>query len=83
MADQTPKPKQKRPSLPRPRGAQRPIYGKPQKKTKDSITVMVSLHPDSAAAVMDLVARHNISRGGAAHHLIRFGAGLPPLPPLD
>jgi hypothetical protein len=26
--------------------------------------------------------RHNLSASGAAHHLMRLGAGLAPLPPL-
>jgi hypothetical protein len=43
----------------------------------------VTLREDAAAAVLDLVTRHRLSRSGAAHHLIRLGAGLKPLPPLD
>jgi hypothetical protein len=30
-----------------------------------------------------LLQRHNLSASGAAHHLMRLGAGLAPLPPLD
>jgi hypothetical protein len=47
------------------------------------VVVMVSLRADSAAAVLDLVERHQLSRSGAAHHLIRLGAGLDPLSPLN
>ena len=87
MADQTPNPKPRRPSLPAPDGPTvnygRRIYGKGQKRAEGTVVVMVTLRQDSAAAVMDLVARHNISRGGAAHHLIRLGAGLKPLRPLN
>jgi hypothetical protein len=87
MADQTPKPRPRRPSLPVPNGPTvnygRPVYGKGQKRAKGTVVVMVSLRQDSAAAVLKLVDRHNISRGGAAHHLIRLGAGLKPLHPLD
>ena len=30
-----------------------------------------------------LVKRHGLSRSGAVHHLVRLGAGLDPLPPLN
>jgi hypothetical protein len=30
----------------------------------------------------ELMERHNLSASGAAHHLMRLGAGLAPLPPL-
>ena len=87
MADQTPNPKPRRPSLPAPASPYttygRPVYGKQQQPAEDSIVVSVSLRSDSAAAVLDLVTRHRLSRSGAAHHLIRLGAGLPPLPPLE
>ena len=87
MADQAPKSKPRRPSLPTPDGPPttygRPVYGKQQQPAEDSIVVSGSLRSDAAAAVLDLVTRHRLSRSGAAHHLIRLGAGLPPLPPLD
>jgi hypothetical protein len=44
---------------------------------------MVTLRPDAATAVLKLAKKHRLSRAGAAHHLIRLGAGLKPLPPLD
>jgi hypothetical protein len=44
---------------------------------------MVTLRSDSATAVLNLAKKHRLSRAGAAHHLIRLGAGLKPLPPLD
>ena len=47
------------------------------------MTVMVALAADAAAAVQQLVAQHGLSRSGACHHLVRLGAGLAPLPPLD
>lgn len=47
------------------------------------MVVMVSLAPDAAGVVMHLVKKHNITKSGAAHHLLRLGAGLAPLPPLD
>lgn len=87
MADQTSKSKPRRPSLPAPDGPTvnygRRIYGKGQKRAEGTVVVMVTLRQDSAAAVLKLVQRHNISRGGAAHHLIRLGAGLKPLRPLN
>lgn len=87
QADQTPKRKHRRPSLPAPASSPttygRPVYGRRQEPAKGSIVVVVTLRKDAAAAVLDLVIRHGLSRSGAAHHLIRLGAGLKPLPPLD
>jgi hypothetical protein len=87
MADQTPESKSRRRSLPAPDGPTvnygRRVYGRGQKRAEGTLVVMVTLRQDSAAAVLKLVQRHNISRGGAAHHLIRIGAGLKPLRPLD
>jgi len=87
QADQTPGRKHRRPSLPAPASPPttygRPVYGQRQKPAEGSIVVTVTLRQDAAAAVLDLVTRHGLSRSGAAHHLIRLGAGLKPLPPLD
>ena len=87
MADQTPKPKPRRPSLPAPDGPTvaygRRIYGKGQKRAEGTVVVMVTLRQDSAAAVLKLVQRHKLSRASAAHHLIRLGAGLKPRRPLN
>jgi hypothetical protein len=47
------------------------------------MTVMVTLRSDAATAVLKLAKKHRLSRAGAAHHLIRLGAGLKPLSPLD
>ena len=58
-------------------------YGRRRARAEQCLTVMVSLAPDAAAAVRQLITRHGISRSGAVHHLVRLGAGLPPLPPLD
>lgn len=58
-------------------------YGRRRARAEQCLTVMVSLAPDAAAAVRQLIATHGISRSGAVHHLVRLGAGLPPLPPLD
>jgi hypothetical protein len=87
MADQTPKLKPRRPSLPAPDGPTvnygRRVYGKAQKRAEATVTVMVTLRSDSATAVLRLAKKHRLSRAGATHHLIRLGAGLKPLPPLD
>jgi hypothetical protein len=85
--DQTPKPKTRRPSLPAPDGPTvnygRRVYGRAQKRAEATLTVMVTLRSDSAGAVLKLARKHRLSRAGAAHHLIRLGAGLKPLPPLN
>jgi hypothetical protein len=87
QADQTPERKPRRPSLPAPASPPttygRPVYGRRQQPAESSIVVVVTLRQDAAAAVLDLVTCHGLSRSGAAHHLIRVGAGLKPLPPLD
>ena len=81
-----PEPHRRRPrrsALPAGGNGNRRTYGRPQRLGAGAVVVMVSLRPDAAAAVLDLVRRHNLSRSGAAHHLIRLGAGLDPLPPLN
>ena len=91
MANQAPKskpkPKPRRPSLPAGAGPAitygRPIYGQSQKPVLRTIVVTVTLPLDAAVAVLDLVERHRLSRSSAVHHLVRLGAGLSPLPPLD
>jgi len=40
---------------------------------------MTTLRPDAYQAVVDVMAAHNLSASGAVHHLVRLGAGLPPL----
>ena len=65
------------PVRPIPYGRRRPEPAQP------GMTVMVALAADAAAAVQQLVAQHGLSRSGACHHLVRLGAGLAPLPPLD
>ena len=53
-------------------------YGRP-KRHKPSTHVMTVLHPDALAAVTAVMAKHQLSRSGAIHHLVRLGAGLSPL----
>lgn len=71
QTDQTPEP-------------ERPMaYGRRRRRAEGAMVVMVSLAPDAAGVVMHLVNKHGISRSGACHHLLRLGAGLAPLSPLD
>jgi hypothetical protein len=87
MADQAPESKPRGRSLPAPDGPTvsygRRVYGKAQTRAEATLTVVVTLRSDSAAAVLKLAKNHRLSRAGATHHLIRLGAGLKPLPPLD
>ncbi len=68
QADQTPGSKHRRPSLPAPASPPttygRPVYGQRQKPAEGSIVVTVTLRQDAAAAVLDLVTRHGLSRSG-------------------
>jgi hypothetical protein len=41
------------------------------------------VYGDCHQRLQELMERHNLSASGAAHHLMRLGAGLKPLPPLD
>lgn len=71
-ANQAPKPEK-----PVPYGRRRTEPAQP------GMTVVVALAADAAAAVQQLIDDHGLSRSGAVHHLVRLGAGLAPLPPLD
>lgn len=41
------------------------------------------IRSDVWAVVQSLVKEHGLSISGAAHHLMRLGAGLPPLYPFN
>jgi hypothetical protein len=41
------------------------------------------VRPDVWAAIQSLTERHGLSISGAAHHLMRLGAGLQPLFPFE
>jgi hypothetical protein len=41
------------------------------------------VHSDVYRQVRQLAASHQLSLSGAAHHLLRLGAGLEPLLPLS
>ena len=45
--------------------------------------LQVMVYGDCHRKLRELMERHNLSASGAAHHLMRLGAGLSPLPPLD
>ena len=52
----------------------RALRGRP-----DRWYLMTVLPEDAAAAVRGVMGRLGISASGAVHHLVRLGAGLPPL----
>lgn len=64
-------------------GPARVTYGRPQRLGPGTVVAMVSMRPDTADAVLEVMQRHGLSRSGAIHHLVRLGAGLPPLPPFN
>lgn len=58
-------------------------YGRRRPASADLHYLQVCVRDDVWAAVSELRERHDLSISGAAHHLMRLGAGLPPLSPLD
>jgi hypothetical protein len=56
-------------------------YGR--KATSSRNYLQVCVRDDVMVAVNQLRAAHDLSISGAAHHLMRLGAGLTPLHPLD
>ena len=56
-------------------------YGRPQRRQQPSSYVMTALRDDAMEAVQTVMTTHGLSRSGAVHHLVRLGAGLPPLLP--
>jgi len=64
-----------------PREPFNPYGSEPARERPLYITVM--LRPDAAAAVREVMKQHSLSKSGAVHHLVRLGAGLPPLPPIS
>jgi len=63
-------------SQPKPTPRARP-YGR--RAPQPSHHLMTVLRPDALEAVLQVMRQHNLSRSGAVHHLVRIGAGLPPL----
>ena len=62
----------------RPRG-----YGERPTISQERYYLQVMVYDDCYRKLKALMEHHNLSASGAAHHLMRLGAGLPPLPPLD
>ena len=58
-------------------------YARPQPRVRHGRhTLCVCVHSDVYRHVRQLAAYHQLSLSGAAHHLLRLGAGLEPLLPL-
>jgi hypothetical protein len=58
-------------------------YGERPTISQERHYLQVMVYSDCHRKLRELMERHNLSASGAAHHLMRLGAGLPPLPPLD
>ena len=58
-------------------------YGERPSISQDRHYVQVMVYGDCHQQLRELMERHNLSASGAAHHLMRLGAGLDPLPPLN
>ncbi len=58
-------------------------YARPQPRLRHGRHYLcVCVHSDVYRQVRQLAAEHQLSLSGAAHHLLRLGAGLDPLLPL-
>ncbi len=75
MADPTKQRKSRRASSPK----RQRTYGRPQPRGTGRHYIVVCMRTDVYEEVQRLVAAHDLSLSGAAHHLMRLGAGLPPL----
>lgn len=59
-------------------------YGVHAYRTKDERHYLQTcVRPDVWAAIKQLQAEHDLTISGAAHHLMRLGAGLQPLYPFS
>ena len=58
-------------------------YGERLTISQERHYLQVMVYGDCHRKLRELMERHNLSASGAAHHLMRLGAGLAPLPPLD
>ncbi|PHX67917.1 MAG: hypothetical protein CK549_03460 [Cyanobium sp. Baikal-G2] len=66
------------------RAASRRTYARPQPRSQHGRHYLcVCVHSDVYRQVRQLSAEHQLSLSGAAHHLLRLGAGLEPLLPLS
>ena len=71
------------PAAPRKAGApRRRGYGERPTISQERHYLQVMVYGDCHRKLRELMERHNLSASGAAHHLMRLGAGLAPLPPL-
>ena len=61
----------------------RRAYARPQPRSQHGRHYLcVCVHSDVYRRVRQLSTEHQLSLSGAAHHLLRLGAGLDPLLPL-
>ena len=58
-------------------------YGERPTISQERHYLQVMVYADCHRKLRELMERHNLSASGAAHHLMRLGAGLAPLPPLQ
>lgn len=75
MSEQDRQRKSRRASSPR----RQRTYGRPQARGHGRHYIVVCMRTDVYEEVQRLVAAHDLSLSGAAHHLMRLGAGLEPL----
>ena len=66
------------PQSPKPEPSPKP-YGRVPRRRQAGRYVMTVLRMDADDAVRAVMKQHNLSASGAVHHLVRLGAGLPPL----
>jgi hypothetical protein len=66
-----------------PKARRHRTYGERPTVSQERYYLQVMVYDDCYRKLQALMERHNLSASGAAHHLMRLGAGLPPLPPLD
>lgn len=75
-------------AIPQPQRQDRRIaYGhrlhQQQPAPDDGHYLQSKVRSDVWAALQELRQQHDLTISGAAHHLMRLGAGLDPLPPLN
>lgn len=58
-------------------------YGIPKRSGNGGFYLQACVRPDVWAVIEQLRTEHDLTISGAAHHLMRLGAGLDPLPPLN
>lgn len=58
-------------------------YGRPKRSGNGGFYLQACVRPDVWAVIEQLRTEHGLTISGAAHHLMRLGAGLDPLPPMN